>query len=136
MRAGILLGLLFFRSAPCDKAAATADADASATAASATAASTAAGASATGTGPAAAGTAAGAAGTAKSATPGKGGAAVGDAGVSIVNNNNGNRVDVDGGKLTLTNDGGSGSIAVTDAGTVFKGQNGKTLTLPPIPGVK
>lgn len=68
------------------------------------------------------------------AAPGAGGA--GAAGASIVNGDKGKRLDIDGGSLTLKNDSGTGSITQSDAGMVLKGKDGKTVTIPPIPGMK
>ena len=126
---------------PCNKLMGTGD-DASSAAASAaptgeaTGAASAAGASATGTGATAAGTAAGAGATAKVVQPGKGVAVNADGGIAIWNEDGGKRLDFDGGQLTLKNDAGVGTITQTDAGVVLKGKDGKTLTLPPVPGLK
>jgi hypothetical protein len=59
-----------------------------------------------------------------------------DAGLKIVNDDKNKQVTLDGGSLTLNNNSGTGSVTQTDAGVVLKGKDGKTLTLPPVPGLK
>jgi hypothetical protein len=43
---------------------------------------------------------------------------------------------LDAGKLDLQNGTSKASVAVTDAGTVLAGASGKTLMIPPVPGLK
>jgi hypothetical protein len=143
MRTAAYLALLLL--GPCDKADATAG-DASPATPTATAAAT---ATAGGAGGAAGGTATAAATTPAAAGAGGGGAGAGggvgnqnkgvfantDAGATIVNNDK--KLTFDGGALNLQNGTNKGSITQNDGGgATLNGADGKTLTIPPIPGVK
>jgi hypothetical protein len=142
MRTAAFLTLLLL--GPCDKTEASGDpASGSAAptgtttaAATVTAAGTAAGTAAAGGtgGAAAAGT--GAAAAATIGTEKKGVMTNTDGGLTIVNDDKNKKLNLDGGTLTLNNNSGQGSVTQTDAGVVLKGKDGKTLTLPPVPGLK
>lgn len=123
MRASFFLGFLLL--GPCDKDATSSTADANAPA-TATATTTVATPSAT----------AAATGTVATGATGGTGATTGAKPVATTISGNGKTVSLDGGNLAMMNDAGMGTVTQTDAGVVLKGKDGKTLTLPPVPGLK
>lgn len=133
MRNAALVALLAL--AACDKLGSSGASSDPAASASATATATAT-ATAAATAAAAATPTGGAAGAATIGSDKKGVLVNTDAGVKIVNDDKNKSVTLDGGQLTLNNSSGSGSVTQTDAGVVLKGKDGKTLTLPPVPGLK
>jgi hypothetical protein len=128
MRTAAFVALLLL--GPCDKSETTNPAVASSASASATPTVT-----VTATATVAATTSAVATPGATVGTPSKG-VMTTDAGLKIVNDDKNKQVTLDGGSLTLNNNSGTGSVTQTDAGVVLKGKDGKTLTLPPVPGLK